>query len=346
MLGSVFQYSYINAKIHALKGNLLQPDDYKNLLHAQGLHGLIECLKSTPYGKYIDQSIDSYEALSLSYFKSLLNHYSKLINHTSGNHRLLVYHLYQRYEMENLKVALRTVCYDMPKEKAFRLLLPLTRYQTIFPEKLLESKDLFDLIQQLKGTWYFDPLDNAAYRYENEGETFPLEMALDLYYYERLWKIASSLRRHDQKIAKGLIGIRLDGLNILWIIRFKESYHFSPEEILNYSLINGSFINQKRRKILAYSIDQKDILNQLKDTPYYHMLNGRPDPEVADSVLLGCLLCLAKKNWRSSPFQIGTILDYLIFKEIEVRNLKIITEGKNMGFPVESIKRHLDNTMF
>ena len=346
MLGSAFQYSYINSKMHALKGDLLQQDDYKNLLHAQGLHALIECLKTTPYGKDMDQSIDSYEALSLSYSKNLLNQYTKLMNHASGNPRLLIYHLYQRYEMENLKLALRAVCYDMPKEKAFRLLLPLTRYQTIFPDRLIEANCLSDLIQQLKGTWYFDPLDNAAYRFENDGETFPLEMALDLQYYERLWKIASSLRRHDRKIAKDLIGIRLDELNILWICRFKESYHFSPEEILNYSLINGSFINQKRRKGLAYSIDQKDIVDRLKDTPYYGILNDISDPEVADSVLLGYLLRLAKRNWSSSPFQIGTILDYLIFKEIEVRDLRIITEGKNMSFPVESIKRHLVNTVF
>ena len=123
----------------------------------------------------------------------------------------------------------------------------------------------------------------------------------------------------------------------------KENYHFSPEEILNYSLTNGSFISPKKRKNLAYSLDQKDIINNLNRTPYKEILNGIDDPEITYAVLLQYIFWLTKKNWISNPFQIGIILDYIFFKEIEVRNLIIITEAKKIGFSTENINRYLVN---
>jgi V/A-type H+-transporting ATPase subunit C len=297
----------------------------------------------TSYGNNLNASVTSYDELICLYNKNLLNDYIKLMNNISENHKPLIHHLFQRYELENIKVILRTICYERSKEEASRLLFPLNKYQTISIDKLLEGKDLFDFIHRLKGTWYYDPLDNSAYRFENEGETFPLEIALDLEYYERLWEIASSLKRKDKRIAKSFIGLQLDALNILWIIRFKENYHFSPEEILNYSLINGSFISPKKRKILAYSLDQKGIINNLNGTPYKEILNGIDDPEITYALLLQYIFWLAKKNWIGSPFQIGIILDYIFFKEIEIRNLIIITEAKKIGFSIENIHRYLVN---
>ncbi|MGA1865180.1 MAG: V-type ATPase subunit [bacterium] len=341
MFISAFRFSYINSKLHSLKSMLLKQSDYKNLIQTQGFNGFVEYLKPTSYGKDLDESIHSYDELTRIYYRNLLNDYIKLIDNISINHKTLVNHLYQRYELENIKVILRTICYERSKKEAFELLFPLDKYQTVSIDRLLDSKDLLDFIDRLKDTWYYDPLDNSSYRFEKEGETFPLEIALDLRYYARLWEIVSSLKRDDQKNAKSLIGIQLDALNILWIIRFKESYRFSPEEILNYSLTNGSFITPKKRKRLAYSIDQRNIINNLNGTPYNKLLNEIDDPEIAYTVLLQYIFYQAKKNWIANPFQIGIILDYLFFKEIEVRNLITITEARKIGLSTEKMNGYL-----
>lgn len=341
MLASAVRYSYINAKVHCLKGRLLQQPDYENLVHSQGMGGFVECLKSTPYGSGLHGSDSSPAALTGVYHQSLFNDYITIMDSVSGERRRLVYHLYQRYELENLKVIVRSVCHQRPKKGASALLFSLPKYRSISTDTLLESQDLADLIQRLKGTWYHDPLDNAAYRFGQEGETFPLEMALDLRYYGRLWEIVSSLQGRDRRIARSLIGVQLDALNIVWMIRFKEGYHFSPEEVLNYGLINGRFIDSPKRKKMAFSIDPNDIINNLDHTPYKVILSGIGDPEVAYTVLLQYLLRLARRNWVGKPFQIGVILDYLIFKEMEVRSLMTITEAKRIGFSTEGFNRYL-----
>ena len=69
----------------------------------------------------------------------------------------------------------------------------------------------------------------------------------------------------------------------------------------------------------------------------------RDDPELAYTVLLQYVFKLAKRNWTGNPFQIGVILDYLIFKEMEVRTLIAITEAKCIGFSKDTVNQYLIN---
>jgi len=345
MLKDSIRFSYINAKIRSLKSRLLIQSDYENLLKAQGYNALVECLRFTSYGTRIDEHLSSFDDLISLYHTNLFEIYVKLIDSISGNIRRLVHHFYQRYELENLKVILRTICYNLQAESAQKLLLPVTKYATFSANELLAAKNITELIERLKGSWYYEPLENSLYRFENEGETFPLEMALDLSYYKHLWEIISSLVRKDKKIAKTLLGVHLDALNIVWIIRFKESYRFSPEEILNYTLANGRHISKKVRKRLAYSISVNDIIENLEGTPYKYFLQGMNDPEIGYIKLLKYILKLVKSNWSRYPFQIGTILDYIIFIEMELRDLITITEGIRIGISKENIIRYVVNNI-
>ena len=344
MIISAVQYSYINSKIHSLKSRLLKPLEYKNLLQSKYLNDFIEALRSTAYREGLNEG-NSYDELIHLYYVNLFHQYIKLIHALSGNIRCLVNHLYQRYELENIKLALRCICNAESREKAVKLFFPLIKNFSISMDILLESTDLFDFIQKLKGTTYYDPLDNSYYRFQREGKIFPLEMALDLAYYEELWRIVTSFKLKDKKIAKFLIGLQLDAINLLWIIRFKEIYHFTPEEILNYSLIHGCFISNKIRKKLAYSIDYNDVISNLKDTPYRALLNGIDDPEVAYTMLLKNIYKIVKKNWTSDPFQIGIILEYIFFMDMEIRNLITITEAMRGEYPNEKINKYLVNTI-
>jgi vacuolar-type H+-ATPase subunit C/Vma6 len=55
------------------------------------------------------------------------------------------------------------------------------------------------------------------------------------------------------------------------------------------------------------------------------------------------LLALVKKNWKGFPFHIGTVLDYILFKEIEVKSLICITEAKRLNFSREKMVDYLIN---
>jgi len=404
MLKEAFQYAYINAKIRALKSLLLAPSDYQNLLGVSGYSGLAECLRVTSYGAALSlfpqegmgtdlKSVPipfSFDRLIHLFYQDLFDCYGKVIRSLSGNRKLLIQHLYQKYELENLKAILRIVCYEKPRENVEQMLLPTIEQPSEYGSgrnfsrgALLQSKSVEEILSQLKRTCYYRPLQNALYRFKEEKETFPLEMALDLSYYNQLWKIISSLGRRERKITRSILGVQMDILNITWIFRFKEIYHFSPEEILNYGLMQGCHISPELRKKLAYSVDRKDVLTNLAGTPYKALLermgiqkgtgekgmssrishfksvNIPSDPasansdssstieydsEISSVHLWRYLLAVARKNWQGFPFHIGIVLDYVLFKEIEVRDLISITEAKRLNLSREMVSNYLIQT--
>lgn len=341
MVKATFRYSYINAKVRAMKSRLLNRADFKNLAGVAGQDGLVECLKTTSYGEKKEHFPPSFDGMIEMYYKDLFNCYRKIIKSISGDRKRLIEHLYRKYELENLKLILRIVCSGKSHKKSEGLLLPTGESQNFSAIHLLQARSADEVLTQLKGTSYYEPLENALFRFEQEKVTFPLEMALDLSYYKGLWLIASSLGHRDQKITKKILGVQLDALNIIWIFRFKEAYLFSPEEILNYSLMQGCLLSQKTRIKLAYSVDQKDMVSNLTGTPYQGFLSGVHDPEVCYVKLLSYALSVARKNWRGFPFQIGTVLDYLLFKEIEVKDLISLTEAKRLNLSHKMVKDYL-----
>lgn len=350
MLKAAFQYAYINAKTRALKSRLLLPSDYENLLGVSGYSGLAESLRATSYGQALSRFPASFDGLVQMYYQDLFDCYRSVIRTLSGNRKRLVQHLYQKYELENLKAILRIVCQEKTREKATQFLLPTGASVTgsdhgksFSPEALLQAKSLEEIVDQLKRTCYYRPLKNALYRFVEEKETFPLEMALDLSYYSHLWKIVASLGHQERKIVRSILGVEMDILNIIWIFRFKEVYHFSPEEILNYGLTQGCHISPECRKKLAYSVDRKDAVTHLAGTPYKDLLVDHDDHEASSIQLWRYLLAVVRKNWHGFPFHIGTVLDYVLFKEIEVKSLISITEAKRLNLSRESIADYLIN---
>ncbi|MEW6380322.1 MAG: V-type ATPase subunit [bacterium] len=343
MLRAAFQYSYVNTKLRALKSRLLGPADYENLLGVSGSSGLSECLRSTAYGPLLGQVAASYDGLIQLFYQDLFDCYAKVIRSLPGNRRRLIQHLYQKYELENLKAIVRTICQGKSKDGVEQLLVPIVEPQSFSPEALLHSRSMEEVLIQLRRTCYYRPLKNALYRFEEEKETFPLEMALDLSYYNQLWKIIASLSRGERKIVRSILGIQMDILNITWIFRFKDIYHFSPEEILNYGLTQGCHISPELRKKLAFSVDRKDVITNLAMTPYKVLLDNPDirDAETCSILLWRYLRAEAGRNWLGFPFHIGVVLAYVLFKEIEVRDLISITEAKRLNLSREMLIDHL-----
>lgn len=342
MIKEAFCYSYINAKVRSLKSSLLNPVDFENLLKVSDAHSMAEYLRARSFGESWNQIPASFEGLTRMYYEDLFRAYFKIIRMVSKSKRAkLVEHLYQRYELENLKLILRLIASEKPRKKWKHLLLPTQAPENFSVNQLLRARNLEEVIEQLKKTWYYEPLRNSLYRFEQEHETFPLEMALDLSYYSRLWKIVCSLNSGDRTITRKWLGVQFDILNISWIFRFKDIYHFSPEEILNYSLMHGAYLSAEARLKLAYAIDFRDMIANLKGTPYQDLLNEVSDPEICSAKLMAYEFSLAKKNWRSFPFQIGIILDYLLFKEFEIRDLVSITEAKKLNISHDKLREYL-----
>lgn len=337
MIYPVFKYAYPNAKIRAMKGTLVSAEKFLALLNAVSYQEFLRILESTGYAAALRKYTGELPipVLTNILYKSLFTDYEKTIHALTGETQKFFILLYQKYELINLKTILRGICSNVEPEQVAPLLLPTERYALFSKERLLTFRRVQEVVTHLRHTFFEYPLQQALRRYEEEQEFFPLEMALDLHYYQALWDEIRKLSHDEGAIIRKLIGMATDVINVSWIVRFKEQYHFSPEEILNYTIHHGDTLKFRDRRMLANAPGASDILAYLQKT--------RCGKGIAEGAALSTLhvtltrqvVAQLRKYFGGYPFQIGVILGYLFLKEFEIADLMTVAEAKKYGFSLE-----------
>jgi V/A-type H+-transporting ATPase subunit C len=341
---SVFKYAYPYAKTRAMKGALLSSDDFLSLLNAGSYQEFLRILSTTNYevslgGRDIDDMAIS--TLTNILYKSLFRDYEKTIQSVKGETQKFFILLYQKYEVMNLKTILRGMCSDVAPEHVVPLLLPTERYTLFSKEKLLTFRKVHDVVDHLRKTFFEYPLKQALHRFEKEKEFFPIEMAIDLYYYHTLWDYMMKLPKEENEIVKEILGLLMDILNVSWIIRFKEQYQFAPEEILNYLIQHGYILKLRDRWNLAKLQGAGEILAYLQNTQFVKAISGDEPLNTLQIVLTKYVVTKLRKYFSCYPFQIGVILGYLCLKEFEISDLITIAEAKKYGFSLEQSQKYI-----
>ncbi len=341
---SVFKYSYPNAKIRAMKGQLLSQEDFRALLQADTFKDVVRVLHMTSYTENfasVSRTDLSTRELTQIVYSDLFQDYKKAIQALQGDTQAFFILLYHQYELMNIKTILRGICGDVPTEQIASLLLPTTHHTLFSKETLLNLRDVHAIIEHLQGTFFQYPLNRALRRFEEEQEFFPLEMALDLHYYQTLWDSMKKLSDEEQRIIRKILGIVVDILNITWIIRFKEEYQFSQEEILNYTIHHGHIFRLRDRRRLAAAKDSDQVVEELKTTPYGKTLLGKMSLNTLRVTLSRYLISELRKLFIGNPFHIGVVLGYLYLKEFEIADIITIAEAKKYGLSYEQSQSYI-----
>ncbi len=118
--------------------------------------------------------------------------------------------LLRLYEVDNLKATLRGFIIGESWDRVRHTLYPLGNFGSLPYETLMNAATLEEAIDQLKGTVYYSALSNALVRYNQEKNLFVLEVALDLDYWNRLWKNSQKLPASDQTHVRKLVGTLMD----------------------------------------------------------------------------------------------------------------------------------------
>ena len=343
MIASVFKYSYPNAKIRALKGSLLTTENFYALLQASSYREFLNHLQTSPYLQNAPEESQelTLPALTALFYSNLFQDYVKVIRSLDGHLQKFFILLYQQYELTNLKTLLRGLSSQVAPEEIAPLLLPTRQYLLFSKEELLRLRNVHDVIEHLQHSFFQYPLNRALPRFEKEREFFPLEMSLDLHYYRTLWETIQTIGEPEFGIISTIIGMLIDVLNISWIIRFKEQYKFSPEEILNYTIHHGHLFRLKDRRNLAECGKTADIIEYVQKTPYGKMLSGRESLQTLHVILMRSVLAHLQKYFHRQPFQVGVILGYIYLKEFEVSDLMTIAEAKKYDYAQEETQKYV-----
>ncbi|MBA7707070.1 V-type ATP synthase subunit C [subsurface metagenome] len=198
----------------------------------------------------------------------------------------------------------------------------------------------------IKGTPYSAIVSETEAKFMATSSTFPVEIALDHYFYKQLLSETERLNSRDYEIAQRMIGVEIDMQNINWIIRFKSSYNLPLEDVLQYIIPRGYMIDRETAASAYASQNVADLLSTLIKKRYsalQTMLTAQGKESYARLVLIErileqIMLYEVRHVLAGYPFTIGIMLAYFILKRNEIKKIMTILNAKYYRIAEERIK--------
>jgi len=355
MPGPLSKYALINAKLRARISKILPDDLFHQLARAPSLDAALVLLRETPFAGLEENysTTGDLKQTELQLLKDEIDLYRNIRKHLHPNSKQLTDALLTRFEIDNLKNAIR-IYFDRNIRKRsvdahihYILLDPIIHEM---PIDIILNADNFDEIAGVcDRTPYGQIIRKYGHTVQSEGSLFRLEIAFDHFYYENLLASISQLDSKDRKIALRLIGVEIDLQNISWIIRFKNYYDLPLETVLatlipggfslTKTLVNDLYQAQNVTSVLGGFINEK--------YPGLSVLLSSPTSDSTSRLsLIRRILEEIKKQEIQHilvgyPFTVGIILAYFALKKDEHTKIRMLLNTKQYGRQLERIESML-----
>lgn len=344
MFFEVLKYSSISTKTRAMYKKLLKLKDYSILMDKNSVVEVAEYLKSkTNYKELLSNvsvSMIHRGQLEDVLIKQMINDYDKIFHHIRGDVKVFLQLLYDKYEIENLKVIFRILEANRNIELIEDSFTFLSKNADINITKLIESKTSKQLINNLKGTIYYEVLKDYT---NNESllNLFNIETSLDQYYFSMLQiKNKKLVEDVDRKTIYEALTKQIDIMNILWIYRSKKYFKMDREKIYNNMIHNKSKLKKETIKELIDTRDEKQFHQIIKNTIYGEIFKEE-DSNAFENNYKQYIYKMHLSNLRKNNFSIVSVIAYIHLKEFEIANIISIIEGIRYNIDKEIIKQFI-----
>lgn len=349
-------YVAVNVKIRARKAKLLSLPDYDRIIQAgslvDGIRTVIGLVTPSKLAEELELLLTRREELRLAEidraltrsFISVHNLLAKMCPEDTRNFLKLNY--LKKYEFENLKTIIKAIHRGIPPDKIWELLLlPISGEDEELTE-LITLESIAQLKDALRDEFAKKAVLEAFEVYEKTNSTIPLELSLDRVLYMQLWDMLSTLPKGDRAWAFRLLGMRVDLLNILALLRGMQ-LGLDPFT-LNQFLIPVTYQLKKNLERAKESKTMLEALRFLSIRPYVEIVNRIWEIIEENRSLANAEHLVDEYFTREDarvfigyPFHIGTVLAFLNLLSVELRNLKVILVGKVEGVSADKIRELL-----
>lgn len=340
-MGNLLAYSGIVTKIRGMEAKLLTETQFDE----------IKAMKSVPEAvTYLIQN---------TVYREILETLEPTLVHRGNIEKLLIVSLYQdytriylfatleqrkflklylkRYEVELINYCLRIVInhyqepLDLNHKRAF-----FDRYSQISIEKLIHSRTTDELIENLKGTEYYNTLKKL--RDSGKATLFDYDLALNLYYFVSMWKQRKKiLKPKELELFTRDYGAQINMLNIQWIYRAKKYFNLSPADIYALLIPIQYKISTVLIKEMVEASDLDAFQKAVEKTSYAKHFDFSQNLTV-EKLYTDYLYYLYRSDRRKDPYSIASINTYLFLKEEEIKKLTTVIECVRYGIPPEEIR--------
>lgn len=319
-------YAYVNARVSILAGRLLSESRLTELLNqpvGQQRTGHAE------FDEWLnDLKVDSTQLEQLWLMKMLAD-FEVLIRPLAGGERELLLYWLRKCEIANIKTIVRGKIAGQNANDLRGQLMELGNFATLPVEQLLRTEDVSELLRQLETSSYGNIARQARRVFEKEHQLYSLDAAIDRHYLSGLVQRVRSLTSRQREPLLPLFSLFMDRFNLLWLLRYRFSYHLSAAETY-YLLIPTPYrLNRNRLQSLAELNTLPELLAHLPE-PLSSWLAQTDSVFAVDQCLLLHTRRIAEQTLRWRSFTLAKIFAYVLLREMEMRRVMAIVKGKRL----------------
>jgi len=331
------KFVYPNAKVEAMGNPFIGEQELDSIIDNDDIVAFKETINTLR-----DYNVQGEDIYSIQ--KSLDNTFIEIIEMMKQDHSKKMsafFNTYlEKFDIYLLKNELKKIVTGRQKEvNVERALLPKTKK---FLEKIKgsEQKELPSLLES-----YGFTKDVIATLTKEDIDLITFDITLDTYILSRLQQVRVPYKCEAAK--QSYIRSLLDTINIKNILRAKQ-LAFETDFCKQLFIGEGSEIAQWKFEELADIEQVAQVISALEGTSYFDPLkdaieayNKEPSVQVFETALDRHLLQLVKNISLSNYVTLGPTIRFLVSKEFEIKNLKIIVKGIHEHISADIIKKLL-----
>ena len=328
-MGNLLEYSGIVTKTRAMEAKLLKPEQFQEIAVLHNVPEVVEYLKRNSSYAYVLNQLNPDQIhrgnIEKVLTQSLYHDYTKLYRFCGQKQRRFMQLRLKSYEISLIDYCFRIVInhYKQPFDLAYKKNF-FDKYSQLSIDRLITSRTTDELIENLKGTEYYEPLKKL--KDSREVTLFDYDLTLDLYYFTTLWNTRKKLlKKEDLELYQRDCGSQIDLLNMQWILRAKKYYNMKPADIYSMIIPIHYKLSTDLIKEMVEAPGMDEFYTLVNQTSYARHYNFQQNLTM-EQMYADCLHHLYTIDRRRNPYSTAAVNTYLFLKEEELKKLTTAIE--------------------
>lgn len=344
--GKKGNYAYTVARVKAKKSLLLKEEDYSKMM-VMSVPEISRYVSESGYQKEMTDLASRNSGLALleyATYASMADVFSSILSASEGELRDMVSAYLAKWDYWNLKVILRGKSYGLPVDSMREDLVPAGSLSAESLDKLLSYETEDEILAGFSAMEHIAFPPELLARLKMGKYLGVLEDHLDKCYYENLLKSINPSSRPSQ-LFLDYIKHEIDTKNLETILKLKIEKIYG-ETVMEYFIPGGKQIDRRLALQLANAESVEAAMSDIAQLDIYEDI--KDGLENSSSTLKGVMvgmkkyrMDMAKKFSHLYPLSVIPVLDFMIHKENEVNNIRIVARGIDSGLDRETIKQLL-----
>ncbi len=333
ILVSIANFTYPNAKFRAHGNPFIKKENLKPLAESRNINEVYSKIRSKNYD-IPKEATDDINEVEKNLEMDTIDFIKKAYMATPNEAKPFVNAWLAKYDVKMAKRAVKAVSKNKEKEEIDRKVLSVKMIDENLKDEIISARNMQELLGILKNT----DLDTVLSGKEWEDNFFELDVALDKYLFEKMRKSVMQVETEEKSTVKYFFGKYTDILNLKTVFRgLREDI---DEETLKDSLLPpGRELETWKLENMIDSSNLEEAMVELEGTSYADLRTEGTSMSSFDleMYLDKKLLSIVSEILSQQILTVGPLIKYLVAKDLELRNLKILIRGLHEDMDSEKI---------